>query len=340
MKHPINTVLIVGLGSIGKRHMRLIKKLIPHIRLIALRHDKNSLGENEPAIDATFFSLDAAIKEKPDLAIISNPAPFHVSTATQLANSGIHLLIEKPISHTLEGVANLISVCRDKNLKLMTGFNLRFLPCLRFFKSSLEKNIVGKVLSVRSEIGQNLEKWRSGLDYSSSVSARKELGGGALLELSHEIDYLLWIFGDIKWVMSVLSKQSDLEIDVEDSANILMGINSGNQDNKITTASLNIDFIRHDDARNCFAIGEAGTLKCNLLSGSVHIMKKGEDNWKKIFSEPVDQDYTYSYQLRNLISSIENHNELEANGEDGLKALKVIDATRHSSKLKKIVEIN
>jgi len=340
MKQPINTVLIVGLGSIGKRHMRLIKKLIPHIRLLALRHDKNHLGENEPAIDATFFSLDAAIKEKPDLAIISNPAPFHVSIATQLANSGIHLLIEKPISHTLEGVANLISVCRDKNLKLMTGFNLRFLPCLRFFKSSIEKNIVGKVLSVRSEIGQNLEKWRPGLNYSSSVSARKELGGGALLELSHEIDYLLWIFGDIKWVMSVLSKQSDLEIDVEDSANILMGINSGNQENKITTASLNMDFIRHDDVRNCFAIGEAGTLKCNLLSGSVYIMKKGEDNWKKIFSKPVEQDYTYSSQLKNLISSIENHDELEANGEDGLKALKVIDATRFSSKLKKIVEIN
>ena len=225
MKQPINTVLIVGLVSIGKRQMRLIKKLIPHIRLLALRHDKNTWVKMSLPL-MQHFSLDAAIKEKPDLAIISNPAPFHVSIATQLANSGIHLLIEKPISHTLEGVANLISVCRDKNLKLMTGFNLRFLPCLRFFKSSIEKNIVGKVLSVRSEIGQNLEKWRPGLNYSSSVSARKELGGGALLELSHEIDYLLWIFGDIKWVMSVLSKQSDLEIDVEDSANILMGINS------------------------------------------------------------------------------------------------------------------
>ena len=340
MAHQINTVLIVGLGSIGKRHLRLIKKQIPHTKVIALRHDEDSMHEPKLGIDATFSNYEDAIKEKPDLAIISNPAPFHISIGTKLANLGIHLLIEKPISHNLEGVDNLIRICGDKKIKLMTGFNLRFLPCLRFFKSSLESNIVGKVLSVRSEIGQNLKKWRPGLDYSSSVSARKELGGGALLELSHEIDYLLWIFGDIKWVMSVLSKQSDLEIDVEDSAYILMGINSSNQESDITTASLNIDFIRHDNTRNCFAIGESGTLKCNLLSGSVSLMKKGEDEWKKIFFEPVEQDYTYSSQLKNLISSIETQNELQVTGEDGLNALKVINAVRLSNKSKGMIEID
>jgi predicted dehydrogenase len=339
-QNKIKNVLIVGLGSIGRRHLRLIRDQIPNARIFSLRHSEEKLSEEIPGIEKSFFKIEDAILEKPDIAIIANPAPFHISTAKKLAKAGIHLLVEKPISHNLEGVEDLIEACRLKNIKLMTGFNLRFLSCLNFFKSTIESNILGTVLSIRAEIGQNLESWRPGSDYSKGVSANHELGGGVLLELSHEIDYLSWIFGEPNWVMASLSTQSNLKIDVEDSAHILMGLEAKAFNGTPISVSLNLDFIRHDHTRNCYAIGEKGTIKCNLLSNSVHIKEKNKDGWTEIFNEPSERDITFSKQIKNFIQSIENGELLKATGEDGLKSLKVIDAIRISDKKERKVVIS
>ena len=98
---------------------------------------------------------------------------------------------------------------------LAIGYNLRFLSSLQKFKSILDDKIIGDVWSVRSEVGQFLPSWRPNSDYRKGVSAQYALGGGVLLELSHDIDYLRWIFGEVAWVQAVLAQQSDLEIDVE-----------------------------------------------------------------------------------------------------------------------------
>src|SRR5882762_6465801 len=217
----LERLLIVGLGSIGRRHARLARDLVPNLQIVALRHrDRPDAGE--PGIDHCVSSLAEALRFCPQAAVVANPASHHLEVAMDLARAGVHLLVEKPISNATCGVAELIEECRVRRLTLMIGYNLRFLPSLMRFRELVEGRRVGRVLSARAEVGQFLPSWRPGSDYRQTVSARTELGGGVLLELSHEIDYLRWLFGEVEWVSAVERRQSALEIDVEDTAHLVL----------------------------------------------------------------------------------------------------------------------
>ncbi len=327
----IKKVLIVGLGSIGKRHLEVIKDFLPTIEVIALRHNLENCKKKKNDVDFSYNNIDDAILQKPDIAIITNPASEHVSTAIKLAKEGIHLLIEKPLSNDLNNIDDLLKLCFSKNIKLMTGYNLRFLPCLLFLKEQVEEKKIGKILSIQAQVGQNLKHWRPGSDYTSGVSARKDLGGGVLLELSHEIDYLIWIFGKVNWVMGSLSHQSNLKIDVEDTANILMGLKAKAFNNNDIDVILRMDFTRHDHFRNLTIIGEQGTLSCDLLEGKVDHYCHKSRSWKNIFLNKTERNFTFLAQIKSFIRSIEDDTSPQIEGKDGQRVLKVIDAIRNSS---------
>jgi len=330
MSHPIKTVLVVGLGSAGRRHVGIIKELFPDINIVVLRHrqcDKNDI--DALGLYKCVTSIDKAIETNPQAAIIANPATKHIGVAEKLAHNGIHLLIEKPISDSSMGVQALINICNQNNVILMTGYNLRFLPSLIEFKKQLQAKKIGDIYLVRSEVGQYLPSWRPESDYNNGVSANKSLGGGVLLELSHEIDYLSWIFGPIKWVKSHVSKQSDLDIDVEDSANIILGFKS--TDGRELTASLNMDFIRHDTTRKCFVIGEKGTLLWNGINGQVMFFKKSGTQWDELYSSKLEREYTYKEEIKSFFLSVETITIPSISGQDGLEVVKIIENIKESS---------
>jgi len=326
----IKTVLIVGLGSIGKRHAGLIKSNFPNIDIIALRHKKcNSHDIEALGLHKCVTSVIEAIELNPQVAIISNPASKHIEIAKTLASRGVNLLIEKPISDSSKGVQELIDFCYQNNVALMTGYNLRFLPSLIEFKKQINSEKVGKILSIRAEVGQYLPSWRLESDYRNEVSAQKKMGGGALLELSHEIDYLLWIFGKINWVKSHVSKQSDLDIDVEDSAQAILGFYEKN--GAVLTASLNIDFIRHDSTRRCYVIGEKGTLLWDGINGKVMFFKKSGIQWDELHSSKLDNDYSYKEEIKSFFLSVEASSIPSISGQDGLEVIKIIENIKESS---------
>ena len=336
MPIKIKTVLIVGLGSIGRRHLAIIKSLFPAINIIVFRHAKcNADDFKQLDLYKCVTSLNDAIELKPQAAIISNPASLHLEVSKQLANKGIHLLIEKPISDSSMGVKELIDICYQNKVTLMIGYNMRFLPSLIEFRQQIYSKKIGKIYSIRSEIGQYLPSWRSEKNYRTSVSAQKLLGGGALLELSHEIDYLSWIFGKIHWVKSHVSKQSNLEIDVEDSAQVILGFKKS--DDVLLTASLNIDFIRHDTTRKCFAIGEKGTLLWDGIKGQVKLFKKSSKDWEVLFSSNPDRNFTYIEEITSFFSSIEFNKNPKISGKDGLEVVNIIQDIKESSKNNSIV---
>jgi len=219
----------------------------------------------------------------------------------------------------------------------MTGYNLRFQSSLQAFREQVSQKRVGDILLVRAEVGQYLPNWRPGNDYRKAVSAQKKTGGGVLLELSHELDYIGWVFGDYRWVKSHISKQSDLEIDVEDNAVIILGLNSEN--NKEIVVSLNMDFIRHDDIRLCTAIGDNGSLRWDAIKGEVSIFEKTSNKWSVIFSKHTGQDYTYKCEIDNFIASIEQKENIFITGLDGLKTVKVIEAIHQSHNNNRMVTL-
>lgn len=330
----IRRILIIGLGSIGLRHLRLARQLFPQAEIAVLRH---KIGSDTPDLaDYVLSTMDEALLFAPTLAVIANPAVLHIAAALPLAESGVHLLIEKPLSITSEGVEKLLNACKKKNVVLSVGYNLRHLKSLQAFKTMIDNRLIGDLWSIRAEIGQYLPSWRPETDYRKSVSARGSLGGGVLLELSHELDYLCWIFGDVKCVNAILAKQSDLEIDVEDSAHLILEIEAHGTGKSIL-ASLNIDFIRQDRVRSCTVIGKRGSLRWDGINGTIELYTSDTNAWHLIYNHRTEPDESYVGEWQNFIASIQGNAVPEVTGEDGLKVLKVIEGARLSAKAKRQV---
>ena len=324
----VNRLLIVSHGSIGKLHLRLARELLPNADIRVLRHQEcASIPERA---NGCFSNLDQAIDFAPQVAVIASPATFHMSTAQSLARAGVHLLVEKPLSASLDGVPQLLETCREQGTVLLTGYNLRFLPSLQRYRDLLNENVIGRVLSVRCEIGQYLPSWRPDTDYRQGVSARRELGGGVLFELSHELDYLRWIFGDVEWVKAAISRQSSLEIDVEDSAHLILGF-VRTADGHQLIGTVNMDFIRHDTTRLCTAIGEHGSLRWNGLTRVVEQFEAGAKEWRELFRHQHHHDDSYLAEWQHFLDCISEQKTPLNTGEDGLKVLQIIDAARQAS---------
>jgi predicted dehydrogenase len=321
-------VLVVGLGSIGTRHLRVARELLPSAAIAVLRH-RECTSTPEHA-DACFSDLDQAIDFAPDIAVIASPATFHVSAAQALAQVGTDLLVEKPLASSCNGVLHLIETCRAKGTVLLVGYNLRYLPSLQRFRNLIREGSVGKVISVRCEIGQDLSSWRPGTDYRQGVTARRDMGGGALLELSHELDYLRWIFGDIDWVQAYVGRQSSLEIDVEDSAHLILGFASWT-DGQRMVGTVNMDFVRHDATRGCTAIGEKGSLRWNGITGAVDFFGADIKEWQEAFRHPHQRDDSYRAEWQHFLDCADKRAMPLVTGEDGLEVLQIIDAARLAS---------
>jgi len=326
--------LVVGYGSIGKRHVKNIREMYPDAVVSVLRH-QDSLSEEimcEAGISNCFTSLKSATDSKPLLAIIASPATKHIDTAISMAECGIHLLIEKPLSADLSSVDILINICHKRGVCLMVGYNLRFLPSLQKFRMLLQGKVVGEIFSVRAEVGQNLQSWRPSLDYKESVSAKHALGGGVLLELSHEIDYLLWLFQSITAVTGIAVNVSNMEIDVEDCAHLILQFQPLN--NKEMYGTLSMDFVRLDPVRSCLVVGEKGSLRWDCLRGIVEQFQPEENRWNQVYNENEEVADSYKSELSHFVDCIQEKKAPSIGGEDGRRVLTVIDAIRRSSKTK------
>ena len=327
----ISRILIVGTGSIGKRHLRVARKLFPKAQIAVLRRKSSKSLVSEEA-DLIFDDLVEALNFLPCIAIIANPAPFHIEIAILLANIGVHILIEKPISNSVDRVVELIELTLVKQIKLAVGYNLRFLPSLFEFKRYLEQDFIGKILTIEVNYGRNLSTWRENFDYRNSVSASKELGGGVLFELSHEIDYIRWIFGEVIWVEADLKKLSNLEIDVEDYASIRFGVSGKRKDALI---SLNLDCFRHDARRTCIVVGQRATIKWDAELNSVDIWSNSSVGWESLYKNRFERDYTYEQQLQDFVDCIIEDAAPKVSGYDGLKSLEIVLAAKLASQNQK-----
>ena len=333
----LSRILIVGKGSMGLRHLKLSKQLHPDAEVRILVHQKPNADMKLSY--GCLETMEQVQKFAPQIAIIANPATFHIEIAQKLAEARVHLLIEKPISASTVDVLKLIKTCNENKVVLMTGYNLRFSSSLIHFHELIKQRIVGNTLSVRCEVGQYLPDWRPDKDYRMTVSANNHLGGGVLLELSHEIDYLRWIFGEINWVRATLSKQSSLEIDVEDSAHLVLGFEPSSDGNRLI-ANLNLDFIRHDRTRSCTVIGDKGTLRWNGLTGSVDIFMQNSEKWEVLYSCKPDTEETLTLEWVNFLESIKQKCHPLITGTDGLRVLEIMEAARKSAATGSQVEIS
>ena len=319
--------LVVSLGSIGRRHLQNLRRLRPESQLGIwhLRASPDGLRLPEGA-DFVFDSAEQAIAFDPVAAIVAGPASTHLTVARSLAEAGVHLLVEKPLACSPDGVAELLDIARQRGINLMTGYNVRFLPSLQVAKECLDGGMIGRVLSVRAEVGQFLPDWRAGTDYRSGVSARRELGGGALLELSHELDYLCWMFGMPARVTARGGRYSDLEIDVEDVVEITL-----EYDSPPRLVNVHLDMVQRAPHRCCRFIGSEGTLVWDGILDRVDAYRVSAAAWTSIAVPAlVDRNQMYLDELQHFLESIRKGTRPIVDGNDGLRALVIAAAARNS----------
>ena len=333
----VDRVLIVGLGSIGARHARCARQLLPSAEITVLRH--RECGDlTGTGIDRCVTSIADALRYDPQVAVVANPATHHLAAATALSDAGVHLLVEKPIAAASEGVETWLNAARTRGVVVMVGYNLRFHPSLVRFRAELRERRIGRIYSVHAEIGQYLPDWRPGTDYRRGVTARAELGGGVLLELSHELDYLRWVFGEIESVTAVVRRQSSLEIDVADTAAVLLTFCGAGGEAPVV-GTLTMDILRRDTTRRCTAIGEFGTLQWDALPGTVSLYS-ADAGWSTLESAPVRRDDVYLAEWRHFLESAERGSAPLVTGDDGLAVLRVIEAAQRSSTTETAVHLH
>lgn len=284
-------VLVAGSGSIGRRHMRnLYARGIT--ALAACDADRSRMDPMKAELGVSTFEnyAEALDSFHPDVVFVCTPPVLHVEQATAAVLAGAHVFVEKPLSHSLNGIDRLQAVAREGGRVVQVGYNMRFHPGVRKLKELVEEGTLGNILWARAELGQYLPDWRPWQDYRKSYTARRELGGGIILDASHEIDYVLWMLGTPVEVMCMAGRTSRLEVDVEDCATILLRFAGGAQ------ADIHLDFVQRTSTRSCKLAGELGSALWDLESDTVTVKWPGERPAKRISVTSGDND-TYLAEL-------------------------------------------
>jgi predicted dehydrogenase len=323
-----NTIAVYGGGGIGKRHVRLLRGKFPSSKIILVsQHSKPSEVLHT---DIVLNNSDDLGELRPDFTFIANPASLHIDTALQVSEYCSSIFIEKPLSNSLHGIKVLEKTIKNKQIFCQIGYNLRYQPSLIFFRDYIIKAALGPIYGVQIEAGQFLPSWRPDRDYRETVSANKKMGGGVLFELSHELDYVLWIFGKPSWVSAVNGKISDLEIDVEDYAKINMGY-SGSYGESDMICSVSLDFFRKNSTRSCNVICANGSIKWDGINGTVSINNEKTKGWHEVYNNLTDRDYTYKQQIDDMCFRIKNKKQAAIPIHDAVNVLNIIEAARLSS---------
>jgi predicted dehydrogenase len=320
---PALSVAIVGFGSAGARALQVLRELRPEAEfLVVSRHA--ATGEGFTATS----SLDDVAAFGPDAVIVAGPATTRADVLRQIGTLGVPVFIEKPLAHMLGDAVAVLDLLGPAVEKSQVGYNLRFSESLIAFRDLVREGRCGRVLRFYAETAQYLPDWRPEKDYRKTVSARADLGGGVLLELSHELDYLRWIFGEWDWVSAWTGRTSSLEIDVEDTALLTIGIESDQALTQIV-GQLSLDFVRGDKTRTVTAICESGTLRWDGIAGTVEAYESSESRWKTAVTDSGSQS-TYGAQWDSFLSVVEKGSVPLVAMSDGVAVLRAVEAIRRS----------
>lgn len=316
-------VLVVGYGSIGKRHVGnlinhdAVEKIIVYSKI--KEYISGADEQDITMVNAAETNLSAAVAQcNPDFAIIANETYKHMDTAITLAQRGVHLFIEKPLSHNLEKMDVFKDIIRQKKLKVFIAYNLRFLPAIEYLREQIRGGELGDLYFAQIEAGQYLPSWRLDTDYTACYSADEKRGGGVALDLSHEVDYMRYLFGEPQSWKTIKSKASDLKINAED---IFVGIYRYYNG---FICQLHMDYLQQKPKRTIRVVGSKGQLYCDLVSKYIDVHTYGQ-NGRLIEDSFFNTAETYKKELAHFIAALGSNSPVAISFDDGIKALELLE---------------
>lgn len=333
-------ILIIGLGGIGQRHTRNLRALLgDSVEIIAYRTRRlTHVVTPTMGVDAqrnveevyniqSFDSLDAALGQKPDAALICNPSSLHVEVTRACLKAGCDVLIEKPLSDSLNGTHELAALAATNNRIAMVGYQLRFHPCLMKLQEVVASGVLGSLLGVRATIGEYLPNWHPYEDYRTMYAARADLGGGVVLTQIHEFDFLYSIFGTPTRIYAVGGHWSDLEVDVEDTASSLMEVQYAGRTLPI---QLHQDYLQSPANRQCEVIGDKARAVMDLHTQTVATYARNLPAPELFRVEHFDRNNLFLDQTRHFLECIRTRSKPLVDLHDGIQSLRMALAAKQS----------
>jgi predicted dehydrogenase len=317
--------MIAGLGSIGRRHLRNLQALGQN-DILLYRTGNSSLPEDALAGLPVETDLQAALAQHPQAVIVSNPTALHLSVAIPAAEAGCSLLLEKPVSHSMEGLDELELALDRGGGRLLVGFQFRFHPTLRSAASLIQSGKLGDLVSVRAHWGEYLPDWHPWEDFRKGYSARPDLGGGVVLTLSHPLDYLRFLIGEISDLWAFTSS-TGLGLQVEDTAEIGLRFFNG------VIGSLHLDYVQRPPEHHLQIIGTRGSLSWNNRDGCLDLYHYATQAWEK-FTPPVDFERNHMFldEMNHFIKLVQGGSESYCTLQDGKQALRLALAALRSAR--------
>uniref|UniRef100_UPI00404899B3 Gfo/Idh/MocA family protein n=1 Tax=Algoriphagus sp. TaxID=1872435 RepID=UPI00404899B3 len=300
-------ILLIGLGSIAKKHISAFIALKIDFKIYALRSNKNA--ETEEGIENIFNLEDVNVVF--DFAIISNPTHLHFEYIEKLAPKGIDLFIEKPAIHSLENADNLLRLIINGKIKTYVACNMRFHPCITFLKNKIDSETL-RINEVNVYCGSYLPDWRPGKDFRTIYSANASMGGGVHLDLFHELDYTTWLFGFPAKSSSLLRSSSSLDIDAIDYANFLLEYTS-------FTASIILNYYRKEAKRTIEIVFENEIWIIDLLNNVI----TGKNDSIIYENTNFSISNTYYDQMNYFIDHLKSDTQPMNSFDESLKVLKI-----------------
>lgn len=333
MNKKAQELLIIGLGSIGRRHVANLKCL-GYKNISLYRTGKGMPLSREGSGCALEYNLESALSRKPAGVIVANPTSKHIPAALAAARAGCHLFIEKPISDSFVQVQELEYQVRKHDLIVLTGFQFRFHPSLRKIKHWISQGSIGRIFSASAHWGEYLPDWHPKEDYRQGYSARRELGGGVVNTLCHPFDYLRWLIGEVQAVSAVTARSGSLDIDIEDSAEVLLRFNNG------ATGSVHLDYFEQPAAHWFSITGEKGKIRWDNGDGIARIYTVRNNKWKSFVpAKGFERNSLFLAEMRHFLDCLTEKDEPLCGLKDGIQALKIALAIKKSAKEKKEIKI-
>ena len=328
--------LIAGLGSIGRRHFRNLIAL-GEKDVVLLRTHKATLPDDELAGFPVETDIHEALKKhKPDGVVVANPTALHLDIAIPAAEAGCAILLEKPISDSLDRLDVLQQTAQKNGNKILVGFQFRYHPTLNKARELIQANAIGKVLTVHAHWGEYLPQWHPWEDYRQSYAARADLGGGVIRTLTHPLDYLRYLVDEVDSLWSFNGHISPLELDVEDVAEIGLKFSNG------AIGGVHLNYIQRPPRHTLEIAGTQGTLRWDNADGVLQLQKSPAPfaSYSDLPPAPVIESFSppegfernqlFLSQTRHFIETAKGESEPVCRLEDGIMALRLALAARES----------
>jgi predicted dehydrogenase len=317
--------LVVGLGSIGRRHARNLRTLGVEVEGFDPDPARRSAFQAEIG-GAVHADLDAALAtRRASLAVIGSPNVFHLEQALACARAGLDLFIEKPLSHSLEGVAALGEEVARRELVMLLGSNWKFHSGPRRVKALVDSGEFGRVLAVQAIGGQYLPDWHPREDYRSMYSSRRALGGGVLLD-SHDVDYTTWLAGPVVSVACIAKRTGTLDIETCDMACALLTFAGG------ACGTLQIDYLQRPYARRLHVTASEGTIIWDYPEGVVRSYRASTGAWDEFrMANDYDVNTMYVDEMVHFLECCRSRSTTVTPFSQALHVLTVLDAAARSA---------